>query len=903
MSSAHARQRRVDSAGHAPSSGRAARARDHAGDEGILDLQALAGNAAVSQLFASEPVQRQSVAERQPRGATGQSQSTAVAEEDEAGPTASDIAPDEFDRQFLRAVEVSFRVFKLRQAGQPPRSPDELRLLATVPDWRHYIEKSPEIVPDKLVKDWLPARARRMTEQMLSDSERVARNETRRYGGEPGENDADELRQAATEIANAEDRYWKLTEESMSRPAEETGWFISEAYQDVEDLKKGWGGRFPILLAPGIDFKRMSKAGDFSLRWMIWGAAGKVLQNIDDSREHLREKRLDPWDLGLVTAKVKEQYGIEKGSVADQIIDNERKDRARSNLISSIATAVLQIGLGVVAIFATGGLALFALGAGAVLSGAQAIQHIVDYDVKKAARGTNLDIAQAISSEDPSLIWLALDIVGAVLDIAAATKAFRAISGAAGDLAKLEQVAQAEAAALKARGELEGSVEAFVARVMKSARANMGAAGMRARVLTELLQASGARALDLMVGDSKAMAKLLRQWGNWKELMLVLDAGTPEMKLVAQNLVKYRSDIVARLGKAAPTEGGFSAKVLSEASTEAISDVDLQVRTGRELIAAEEYMKNTFGANWESALRMNFYTEAGRLTKYSDVMKGLGRSARAALQRRITALAERLNLAKMLRHAGDDPDSIARVEGVMSSVVKSPEEAAEIRQLAKFSEAEGLARRNELLKQVDDLMAGFDTLPARQRAGVAEEITKRQMEANFLTKEAYIGPGGMRGATSGPESYQSALSQLEMIEHAIRESGGDVVRASREYELFKYINRFAAVAYRSGAQSKMMAYFESLSEYIYRVFREGHAEIPSGLPADWTTRSRFEYKGVGLGAGHWVRPSDVGAFPIPRAKDAFLQSQFNDFLQEATKALPTIKKKAMARPADWKPSG
>ena len=51
--------------------------------------------------------------------------------------------------------------------------------------------------------------------------------------------------------------------------------------------------------------------------------------------------------------------------------------------------------------------------------------------MEKAANGTDFDKAKAISTQEPSLFWLALDIVGAIADITVAAKAFGSLTKAA----------------------------------------------------------------------------------------------------------------------------------------------------------------------------------------------------------------------------------------------------------------------------------------------------------------------------------------------------------------------------------------------------------------------------------------------------------------------------------------
>jgi hypothetical protein len=861
----------------------------------------------------------------EPQPSTGGQQadaSSAAAGGDLDWGVAAAPAPDDFDHDMLRSVEVAARIAKLQKEDQaatagpgwpyniagaagggrtapskPKKAggPEVARLLDLVP-WQWIDAKTGMVRADignVLVEQWLPARARQMALRMLDDSEVVTRREGQRYEGIQGQGEAADLRKAAAALADKQDEFMRGQDRRADETPEGAGYRNYEASLEYQATVRAYGTQFPILLASGIDYRAVANASDYDLHLMISGQAAETLANISKSREHIKERRLEFWDLGPVIAKVKEHYGIEPGSYVEQIIERERQSRARSSLIANIALAVLAIGLGLVAVFATGGVALVALGAGAVVSSAQAVEHVVDYQVQKAARGSAFDVARAISADDPSLFWLAVDIAAAVLDLGAAAKAFRTMARVAEDLAQLKQVAQAEARQLEKEGKLTGKADDFVERLMKSARAARGQAGRRARILTEMLQGSGSRVVSLLAADEKAMVRLLREFGTWKDLMTALEHGNPVMKKIGYNLVDFRKSVVERLAKpVAEGGGGVAAKTLGGASAEMVSDVDLQVASGKALIDAESWLAKEFGKNWGDIFRMAVYTEAGRLYKYADVMKALPRAARATLLRRLTVGTERLNFAKMLRHAGHDTESVARVERLMKTVISDERELAKIRELAAVEESAGQALRNQLLVEIDELSAKFATATKEEQIKLAEEITEKQMMANYWTKEAYIGPGAGREAAGGIrvvglEAYQSAVSQLEMVEHIVHEVGGDVVKAAREYELFKYINRFAGAAGRAGQKSKFLTYFENVSEYLYRVYRGANAEIPPGLPEDWLKRP-------------WVRPSDGTAFPVPRAGDDFLRQQFEEFEKLAGDALPKMRKDAMGKHAgEW----
>jgi hypothetical protein len=270
-------------------------------------------------------------------------------------------------------------------------------------------------------------------------------------------------------------------------------------------------------------------------------------------------------------------------------------------------------------------------------------------------------------------------------------------------------------------------------------------------------------------------------------------------------------------------EKDFHAKPVSGASSEKISDIDLSTYgtdAGADMIKAEEHMKSLFGPGWSEALRMNFYTEAGRLTLYEKVMPGLSKAEQASLLGQVTADAEKLNVAKMLAHAEGNPSRIAEVEAYAKKMgvdVKDPK----IQELVpKLAGGGDVVARNKALLEIDALtkQAAAATPGSPEHLDLVKRITSKQMEVNALTAEAYIGPGAGRMTVSGvkvigQEAYQAAMSNLEMIQHIMHECAGDVVTASREYEMYKYINRFAEAAENAGAKTQGLDYWKNFSGF------------------------------------------------------------------------------------------
>jgi len=169
------------------------------------------------------------------------------------------------------------------------------------------------------------------------------------------------------------------------------------------------------------------------------------LSNISQTYRNLRSGDLKIWNLPSIIESTNTQVGVdatERRLVADKV-EQERSD----DELITMALTVMAIGFGILAAIPTGGGSLVLSGAvtagavgAAATSTVMAVRHAQDYQIRAAASGTDFDKAQAISAEDPSMFWLALDIVGAVADVVAAGAAFRALRTAVREAIQLRRL-------------------------------------------------------------------------------------------------------------------------------------------------------------------------------------------------------------------------------------------------------------------------------------------------------------------------------------------------------------------------------------------------------------------------------------------------------------------------------
>lgn len=669
------------------------------------------------------------------------------------------------------------------------------------------------------------------------------------------------------------------------------------------------------------------------------------LHNIEAVRAAIDSGRLNIWSNDTIVRGAKADQGFGTGSWQGKIIDEKVKEVHDDEFLINLLVGVLAIALGLVAIFATAGgavAAVAAVGSG-VLSTGQAINSLSNYTMAQAEAGTDFDKARVISQEDPSLAWLALDLIAAALDLKAAVNAFKVLgpairgaiaagktpeameklgaslekypaavkskvlahAGAALDAGKpalneMEKVARAQYKALQDANRLGeiGNVteEVFVKQMLSGAGTHIIISGeegvRRTGLVTALMQPGNERIAAILKGDAKAIDTLIVEHGNWKQLLGMLEQGTPEMRQAGAKLFERRQSLLGQL------EAKFNAKPVSGASSERVSDIDLSTYgadAGSDMIKAEEHMKSLYGPGWSEALRMNFYTEAGRLTLYEKVMPGLSKAEQAKLLGEITADAEKLNVAKMLAHAEGNPSRLAEVEAYAKKMgvdVKDPK----IQELVpKLAGGGDVAARNKTLLEIDELTkkANAAVPGSPEHIDLVKQITSRQMEVNAMTAEAYIGPGAGRMTVSGvkvigQEAYQAAMSNLEMIQHIMHECAGDVVTASREYEIYKYINRFAEAAENAGAKTQGLDYWKNFSGFASKTERQATSGAVHLGPRPNAT--------VPKGGQPFLPDVNPNIGPVT---DQFLQQQYEAWNAFSQEALGDLKKISQEQPSAW----
>jgi len=214
----------------------------------------------------------------------------------------------------------------------------------------------------------------------------------------------------------------------------------------------------------------------------LYKAVDERIKNIAAVRDELGG-RLNLWTQPQIVALTKASMGLQPwGSrVVDEAITKMRRDAAEDEKVWT----AFAVGLGLLAALPTGGgsVALAGLAvAGATYSLNTLYQHYKDYTLASAASGTNLDKAQAISADDPSLMWLAFDLLDLGLNVVGASAAFKRLKGA---IAAAEAGGAAALPKLFSAAEEIGMTAASKGRLAKTALNPLGGP----RAVEEMLEA------------------------------------------------------------------------------------------------------------------------------------------------------------------------------------------------------------------------------------------------------------------------------------------------------------------------------------------------------------------------------------------------------------------------------
>ncbi|MGZ4054943.1 MAG: eCIS core domain-containing protein [Bacteroidia bacterium] len=262
-------------------------------------------------------------------------------------------------------------------------------------------------------------------------------------------------------------------------------------------------------------------------------------ESLDETWEDIHAHPDHIYELDKLFALSIQQQQIEPGSIFDQIIQNKAAEINQYKILKAICFIVIALVLTVASFGAAGPVAIAAGIASAGISLYGVYEAAEEYKKNNAANDVGL------LTDDPSLIWVMLAIVGAAADIAALSSAFKA-AGALSKFTKEFNVSKDVDLLEKNLATIEGLESKIKANILKQAKIQAqeekmlaGFAELRKMTFVtipglaqtgELLARAvfavrkGILSIDSFIAELKA-AKLIGDTGlNADELLLVKDA-------------------------------------------------------------------------------------------------------------------------------------------------------------------------------------------------------------------------------------------------------------------------------------------------------------------------------------------------------------------------------------------
>jgi hypothetical protein len=200
-------------------------------------------------------------------------------------------------------------------------------------------------------------------------------------------------------------------------------------------------GAHPLVANPDFDRERLARASKGEVQSLILGYIAARKKDVADTRKNLADRPKMIYGLDTLLKTSFQAQNIQSGTIYEKIIRDHISDVHWTEAIPQIILAVIAIAAGLL----TGGggtVAVLAAGTALGIGAYQAIEEFRRYEMKSAAYGAKL------TSEDPTMAWVIVAVIGAGIDAAAfasalpklrpALEAFNA-GAEANDVVKLTQ--------------------------------------------------------------------------------------------------------------------------------------------------------------------------------------------------------------------------------------------------------------------------------------------------------------------------------------------------------------------------------------------------------------------------------------------------------------------------------
>ena len=240
-----------------------------------------------------------------------------------------------------------------------------------------------------------------------------------------------------------------------------------ELAREIGELKKGYGelqdvlgAQYPALAAVSeLDksaegIRTLAAGAGPEMAALVAARVGRTLADIDKVCRGLWDD-VNVWRLPDIVKLTRAELGIQPGTLPAALVD-EKVEIEKPGILNDLAVGALNV-FALLLAGPTGGLSLAAVG---LVNVAVAAGHVEEYLMAKALYGSALDQAKALSHDEPSLFWLAVEIVGVgVGDVPAVASAAYRTFRVLGPLARTAVAAKEGKEAARALAELRLTAE------------------------------------------------------------------------------------------------------------------------------------------------------------------------------------------------------------------------------------------------------------------------------------------------------------------------------------------------------------------------------------------------------------------------------------------------------------
>jgi hypothetical protein len=472
--------------------------------------------------------------------------------------------------------------------------------------------------------------------------------------------------------------------------------------------------RYPVLgaflddpdelaeLASGDQVQQGHTAGE-----LLW----QRLERISKTRADLADGDINLWKLDQVIEVAKRTGGIEPGSLYGRWVDERNQEAKDDDKILDYVLSAIGLVLGLLAVPVTGGASLV-LAAGSAGLGAVSLSRAVsEYKLKRA--DSQADRAFAIAGDDPTSFWIALEVVGVVLDLGGAAAALKAIR---------KPVSEAVSAGAHSA---DDAMQAAV-RAAEAERPGLGARIRRAIVQQRQARGSGRSLAETVAGAAGHEARALRQ------------SGAALTREADQALVSTASRLGGHHIKITPSG------LIVRCTTCAIVRAQYAVELSRHPDLAAEWLE---------------------LQKASRAAAGSANTAEVRkIARKVRDLADRLEILRATAHSRAARDALVRVAQRHADALDSqPIFKARFGEAAKLAPTDPASSARLATELEDDITAiggrGIRDV-IDERAGGLGEGLKSGAAAEEVAAESARGPAVARAVTQGPAETHHLATQF-----------------------------------------------------------------------------------------------------------------------------------------------